>query len=171
MVEKRFSMGNSKRCTLRSTSNSALGWIIGREGDLSISENGVFHFKFLDDNGVLKDLSSGVVNCLGSLEHPASKEISFQTKNSVYVFDKTELQHGLWGAEREQLDAQPTISYEEYDSLRRTVEGFRRGDNQRLTLSEQQQVRRKWDQVNRDVKDGKTTILPPKARENVGLDR
>lgn len=154
-------MGNSKRCTLRSTSNSALTWIIGREGDLSIDDKGVFHFKFKDDNGVVKDLTSGVVSCLGSLEHPASKEIGFQTKTSIYVFDKTELEHGLWGAERGQLDAQPTITYEEYNSLRNSVEGFRRGDNQRLTLSEQQQVMRKWEKVNRDIKDGKTTILPP----------
>lgn len=164
-------MSSSKRCTLRSTSNPAFSWVVGREGDLSIAENGVFHFKFLDDNGVLKDLSSGVVNCLGSLEHPASKEISFQTKNSVYVFDKKELQHGLWGAERGELDAQPTISYEEYDSLRKEVAGLRRGDNRRLTLSEQQQVMRKWEKVNKDINEGKTTVLPPKQRDSAGIDR
>lgn len=164
-------MSETKKCVLRSTSNPNMAWIIGREGNLSIEENGKFSFSFLDDAGNLKTLSSGIVGCLGSLQHPASKEICFQTKNSVYVFDKKELEHGLWGAEREQLDAQPSISYEEYGALRKTVDGLKRGDNQHLTLSEQKTVLQKWEKVNRDIKEGKTTILPPKVRNDVGVDR
>lgn len=164
-------MGMSKKCVLRSTNNPNMTRFIGKEGDLSIAEDGRFMFKILDENGRLDGFSSGIVSCLGSLEHPASKEICFQTKNSVYIFDKKELEHGLWGAERGQLDSPPEISYEEYDSLRQTVAGLRRGDNQRLTLSEQQTVLRKWETVNKAIKEGKTTITPPKARGDVGMDR
>lgn len=164
-------MKDSKRVQLKSTSNRNYSCLIGKEGILSVGEDGLFRFQFTDDAGEQKVLRSGIVQALGSLEHPASKEVCFQTKNSTYVFEKTEREMGLWGAERNQLDSPPEISYEEYDSIRKTVEGLRRGDNQRLTLTEQNTVLKKWEKVNKDIKEGKTTIMPPKTLKRDGVER
>ncbi len=164
-------MSDSKRVVLRSTSNTELTRLIGREGDLSIGKDGLFRFQFMDDNGQVRTLRSGIQGQLGSLDLPASKEVCFQTKNSVYVFEKTEREMGLFSYEHNEMDSPATISYEDYNALRTTVDKLRRGDNQRLTLQEQTVVRQKWEKVNKDIHDGKTTILPPERRETVGMDR
>ena len=161
---------NSKRVILKSTSNFGLSYLTGKEGTLSIGQDGLFRFQFLDDQGQLRTLQSGIQTQLGSLDHPASKEICFQTKNSTYVFEKKEKELSLWGAERNQLSL-PEISYEDYNSLRNTVMELRRGNNQGLTMQEQGTILKRWEKVNLDIHDGKTTILPPKVREHSGIER
>ena len=77
------------KAVLKSTSNTNMQKLIGTKGQLEVRE-GKFHFHFKDAANESYDLSSGIVRQMGDLAHPASKEVCFETKNSTYVFEKTE---------------------------------------------------------------------------------
>lgn len=75
---------------LKSTSNPNFSYIVGRTGDLSVSEDGRFNFTFIDRNGEPRLLSSGIKGKLGELDDVRSKTVCFKTNNSLYEFEKLE---------------------------------------------------------------------------------
>lgn len=87
------------KAKLKETSNLKMQRLVGMEGDLLIGNDGRFHFHFIDSDNKQKDLSSKIVSQLGDLDHPASKEVFFQTKNSTYLFEKKENVESLYGWE------------------------------------------------------------------------
>lgn len=152
-------MENTKRVILRSTDNPNFAYLIGKEGDLSVGQDGKFYFSFQDASGKVQTLASGIVGCMGSLELPASKEVCFQTRNSSYVFEKKEREMGLFSYEQNAAPTKEKIPYSEYDALRQTIAGFQRGDYQHLTQLEVSAVIARWNAVNEAVQSGRAELV------------
>lgn len=76
------------KATLKGTNNKAFAHLINQTGDLFVSE-GKFYFQFLNEKtGEFQTLTSSILGCMGSLINPSFREVTFQTRNSMYVFEK-----------------------------------------------------------------------------------
>lgn len=78
------------KVVLKHTNNLKFAYLEGTQGELSIMDNGRFEFAFVDPNGNIQILSSTVIGRLGDLNDVRSKDVSLNTKNSSYDFEKLE---------------------------------------------------------------------------------